>query len=267
MKILLAFALSLVLLTAGCHNDDCYCPDNIVYMDSDTPPVPPTGLRSITHDEYVILRWNANFEDDVKGYNIYYTLVRNGDFVFMAYTTDTVYFDEDVDNGVTYLYGITAVDCNDNESDLVSMTFDTPRPEGFDVKIYNFDTDPTSGGFSFVNGQITGAWSDAADIVFSYDEIINYYYVQVIDDYIQHFGFTNSIDELDYSPEGDDAGWSQIGEVEAIEGHSYIIRTYDNHYAKFRIKGLDQDYMIFDWAYQIDQNNPQLLTSPTDTHF
>jgi hypothetical protein len=46
--------------------------------------------------------------------------------------------------------------------------------------------------------------------------------------------------------------------VEAIVGHSYIVLTSDNHYAKFEVKSLNSSSMVLDWAYQIDPDNPEL---------
>ncbi len=83
MKVLIILVFGLAILNTGCHIedcDDCYCTDNIVYRDIDYPPVPPTGLVSTTHDEYVKLSWNSNYETDIDGYNVYYALDENSDF-------------------------------------------------------------------------------------------------------------------------------------------------------------------------------------------
>jgi len=61
--------------------------------------------------------------------------------------------------------------------------------------------------------------------------------------------------DVDFAPP---AGWSADGQVEAIFGHSYIVLTRDNHYAKFEVKSRDGSTMVMDWAYQIDPNNPEL---------
>ena len=44
-----------------------------------------------------------------------------------------------------------------------------------------------------------------------------------------------------------------------IEGHSYIVWTWDNHYAKFRVASVTSDRVIVGWAYQSDEGNPELL--------
>jgi len=36
------------------------------------------------------------------------------------------------------------------------------------------------------------------------------------------------------------------------------VLTRDNHYAKFEVQARSSASMLFDWAYQIDPNNPEL---------
>jgi len=51
--------------------------------------------------------------------------------------------------------------------------------------------------------------------------------------------------------------------VEVIFGHSYIIWTRDNHFAKLRVNGFIRAYgIVFDWAYQVDPGNPELAPRP-----
>ena len=71
---------------------------------------------------------------------------------------------------------------------------------------------------------------------------------------IQDAGFV-ALRDVDFAPP---AGWSTDGIVEAIVGHSYILLTRDNHYAKFEVKSHSGTSMVLDWAYQIDPNNPEL---------
>ena len=77
---------------------------------------------------------------------------------------------------------------------------------------------------------------------------------------IQDFGYTNSLDDVNWSPL---EGWSKIRRVEVILGHSYIIWTAYDHYAKLRVGEIVGDTKIyFDWAYQIDRGNQELAPRP-----
>ncbi|MDP6461803.1 MAG: hypothetical protein QGH59_08480, partial [Gemmatimonadota bacterium] len=52
--------------------------------------------------------------------------------------------------------------------------------------------------------------------------------------------------------------------VELIPGHTYVVWTWDSHFAKFRVTeeyfttpGIPAGVQI-DWAYQTDLDNPEL---------
>jgi hypothetical protein len=53
-----------------------------------------------------------------------------------------------------------------------------------------------------------------------------------------------------------------LGYVEVIEGHTYIIWTWDNHFAKLRVVDKHTDYIVFEWAYQIAEGNVELKVVP-----
>lgn len=77
------------------------------------------------------------------------------------------------------------------------------------------------------------------------------------DDYtdIQDAGYL-ALDDVDWAPE---EGWAPDGEVPLTEGHCYIVWTWDNHFAKFRVASVAPDRVMIDWAYQVDEGNPELL--------
>jgi hypothetical protein len=78
---------------------------------------------------------------------------------------------------------------------------------------------------------------------------------------IQDLGWTASMDDVSWAP-GD--GWSVAPSgVELIKGHTYVVWTHDSYYAKFRITNIIKAQGVpvaatFDWAYQIDRDNPEL---------
>jgi hypothetical protein len=82
---------------------------------------------------------------------------------------------------------------------------------------------------------------------------------------IQDAGYASSLDAVDFSPVGQTAGWSPTGTVELIPGHCYIVWTWDDHYAKFRVTGLSATTVSLDWAYQTATGNPELHAHPTHT--
>lgn len=77
-----------------------------------TPPAIPTGLSVLFGDSFADLRWDANTEEDLLGYNIYRREPGVSDWTKVndKPVTGERYLDESVVNAHTYEYRITAVD-------------------------------------------------------------------------------------------------------------------------------------------------------------
>jgi len=241
--------LTSLFLLAGCCYDGA---DN-------EPPSVPVGLRSITGDGEVLLVWYENTEPDLAGYRIYRSLTPSGYYYEIGETNLDYFLDFGLVNGETYYYAITAFDIHGNESDLsYEIVYDTPRPEGYDEKLFDYTEYPDYAGWNFSAYSIVGYDHPACDFYFGYDDYNEtfYFYVARPGGLIQDFGYTESLDEITYAPEN---GWSSTGIVEAILGHTYVFWTWDNHFAKFRVTAIGSDYVVFDWAYQIDPGNPELV--------
>ena len=98
---------------------------------SDTiPPTAPTGLSAMAGNQTVSLNWNDNAEPDLAGYNVYRSTTPgsghskiNGSLV-----TSSAYTDNNVINGTTYYYIVTALDGTMNESGPSNEVWATPSP-------------------------------------------------------------------------------------------------------------------------------------------
>lgn len=238
------------------------CADEVYIVRPDyTPPSVPKGLYSVTADEAVYLYWYDNDEKDFKEYRIYRRV--NGDDYYyrIAITKIAEYVDRDVENGTSYFYAVTARDRHGNESDFSEVAYDTPRPEGFE-RMYGRFYKPSLSGFDFSEPEVLH-WQDShADIYLEYDEELETFFLCRANDQtdIQDFGYTDDLDDVDWSPL---KGWSNLRWVEVIVGHSYIIWTANDHYAKLRVEEVVGDTKIyFDWAYQIDRGNQELAPRP-----
>lgn len=234
------------------------------YVEDTTPPFKPRGVRSITGDGEVTLVWLANQENDLAGYHVYRNDQPSGYFERIGTTSDTFYIDRDVENGRTYYYAISAFDIHGNESDLSDeLVFDTPRPSGENVILRDYHTHPNNAGWDFSTAQVVSYNDVLCDIFYEYDTTYGLHFMNTTNGTeIQDFGYTESLDDIDYAPE---EGWSRLGWVELIRGHSYIVRTADMHYAKFRVTALGPGYCQFDWAYQVDQGNRELAIKDVKT--
>ncbi len=248
---LLLFALLSFLFTS--------C-DEEYYYDS-TPPAPPTNVVTITGDNWVEVQWDANRDRDVAGYNVYYNYTYEGEYTLIGSTTDNYFVDYDAVNGETYFYAVAAYDFDGNESELsYDYVNDTPRPEGFNRAVFSYLTSPDKAGYDFSNYTVLPF--DSWDTDFFFENYEGTYYINVwAEADLQDMGPTYDIYDISKAPV---TGWiplvndENVKYTEAVPGHTYIIWTYDDHYAKVRIYEIDGDMMVFDWAYQTVTGNREL---------
>lgn len=261
MKTLLrkSYLITIVILTfliIGCDDDDFYY-DN-------TPPNSPQNLAVFVGDNKVEITWDHNRESDLAGYNIYYSFDYDGRYELIGNTEDNYYLDTDVNNGDTYFYAVTAYDFNGNESELsYDYAYGTPRPEGFNQAVFDYLVFPGTSGYSFSNYLVTPYNDLSTD--FFFENFEGTFYINVWEDTdIQDMGSTENIYDITYAPIN---GWVPLIEgdnvkyVEAEIGHTYVIWTWNNHFAKIRIKHITNQRMVFDWAYQLVEGERQLKTS------
>jgi TolB protein len=107
-------------------------PDNGGDNDTDEPPAAPANLTGNSGDQEVILNWDANNEDDLRGYHLYRSTESFSEISNMEPVNgsdviqETEFNDTNLDNGTTYYYRLTAVDEGSNESDVSAELEITP---------------------------------------------------------------------------------------------------------------------------------------------
>jgi hypothetical protein len=220
-----------------------------------TAPSAPRGLRTLALDNAVELRWISNTEHDLAGYKVWVAGRYDGRYELIGRTTSTIFTDYNARNGSTYYYGVTAYDFDGNESEMsTDMAYATPRPEGYGVTLTSYRSVPNSAGYDFSTYSVGPYDDDYTDVFF--EHFNGRFYLNVWNDTdIQDMGFTRSIDEIRVAPAN---GWSPSRSVEAIVGHTYVIWTWDDHYAKVRVVSVSSSQVRFDWAYQTMRGNPEL---------
>jgi len=222
------------------------CEDPMMYVDR-TPPSAPTGVIVDNGDNMAIVSWNYNRESDVAGYNVYSSSSYNGKYYLIGSTSGTYFNDYGIQNGTKYYYAITAYDYDNNESELsYEDAYSAPRPEGFNQAIFDYHLYPSLSGYSFATESVVADTSALSD--FYFDVTGGVYYLDVFNDSdIKDMGRTSSIYDIASAPA---SGWSTTKDAVAIVGHTYVIWTVDNHFAKVRISSLTSQRVVFDWAYQ-----------------
>lgn len=259
----------IVALAAGLIMWGCEVTERVYVHEPDNmPPGVPRGVSSITGDGDVTVVWLGSTEADLAGYLVYRddnadgVFTRIADLEVQSYRDQWFYVDQNVINSHTYDYAVSAYDYDGNESDLsYEDVFDTPRPAGFNVYV---DATSDLSGFDFSARSRVSYNSPNADIIFTYEEQLGTLFVEAAhsDDDIQDFGYTESLDDLDWAPED---GWSSVGWCELILGHTYVIWTGDNRFAKIRIIDMGETWLRFDWAHQEDPGNPELKRGVPDS--
>ncbi|MFI5253368.1 MAG: fibronectin type III domain-containing protein [Bacteroidota bacterium] len=234
------------------------CKETIYFPDT-TPPAPPQGLYTYPGDNFVEIHWTPNTESDLAGYNVYASTSVNGKYRFIATTRQNVFIDNGATNGVTYYYSISAFDINGNESDpSADIAYDTPRPEGYGVRLVNYLANPDKSGYDFSTYSIGPYDDNYSDMFYEYSNGQAYMDVWKDTD-IQDMGYTNSLYTIENAPTN---GWSPTKDIRLIEGHTYVLWTWNNHYAKFRVMQISPSNVIFDWTYQLQEGNVRLKTAP-----
>jgi len=253
-RVFLAISLiGLMAIFSGCNK--------FHHFYDDTPPSPPRDIWTVTGDCRVDIYWEENPENDVAGYNVYYSYSYDGKYTLIGSTESTHFIDDGAQNGSTYYYAVAAYDWEGNESDLSEdVVYDTPRPEGFNQALFDYIKSPNNSGYDF-SKYLVLPYDDAASDFF-FEKYNGKFYLDVWDDSdLQDMGSTIDIYDINKAPQG---GWIPIdaGEnikyAEAKVGHTYVIWTWDNHYAKVRIKSISSERMVFDWAYQLAEGNREL---------
>ena len=249
---LLIFALTLLFLNQAC---EIYEPDQEVdYI----PPTIPSGVVVSNGDERVYIYWDKNREGDLAGYNVYSSDSYDGRYMLIGSSDFNNFIDYDAVNGELYYYAVTAYDYNGNESELsYEDIYATPRPEGFNQAIFDYRAFPNNSGYSFSLYSVVAF--DSLDVDFFFENFEGDFYLDVWDDTdIQDMGATNDIYDIEFAPV---TGWSETKDAAAVVGHTYVFWTWNNHFAKVRISSITSERMVFDWAYQLAEGNPQLKSS------
>lgn len=82
------------------------------------PPAVPTGLSCVGHDHEVVLKWEANKENDLAKYRLYRSQTPLTGYESLVLTEFSKATDSGIDNYKPFYYKVSAIDKAENESEL-----------------------------------------------------------------------------------------------------------------------------------------------------
>jgi len=127
--------------------------DNWLQVPPDlTAPAVPDNLWASGADGAVSLDWDDNSEEDLDGYNVYRSTTSGSGYIKLndSILSSSDYTDNDVTNGITYYYVVTAVDTSTNESAYSGEVSATPGS----IVITSITIQENTIGFCSVDGDI-----------------------------------------------------------------------------------------------------------------
>ncbi len=245
----------------------------------------PLALTSISLDRAIHLSWTDNaYQADPAGFSAYrvysssYDLDHNAclnDWALEGTTVASAFLAADLPNGAPRCFGVTAVTIEGFESLWSDLRYDTPRPDGADVLVYTTASDPLRSGFRFFldgnnDGQagplelgiVSAAASGQMDFVVQTDAGGNIQIVpQRSNTTFQRYGSQpiRDLTAIDIAPVG---GYGSAPLL-AQPRYGYVFQMNEGdgfyRYGAIRVVATGPDYVIFDWSYQTDRGNPELI--------
>jgi hypothetical protein len=251
-----------------------------VDVPSFTPPPVPTDLEVVTLDATNFIRWNddARLASDFSGYRIYLLSDQGETQTLLGESDSPGFLDALAENGVTSSYAVSSVDIYGHESGNSLDAMGTPRPDFTGELVYSFMDDPALSGFRFsesdqldpivagtsldrhfrLEADMSGWWlvpGPSAE-VYPTGEFTTQLKCGVAADAV--------CEDWTIAPV---SGYNSV-DVSIEPEFTYMWRVVDGvgviHYGAIRVTllGTDQtgaELMIFDWAYQLQGENPQLI--------
>jgi hypothetical protein len=245
----------------------------------------PASLSSISLNGAVHLEWSDNAytsdPNDFSHYHVYsasYNLDQNlcgASWVTEGTTVAPVFLVGALSNGVPMCFEVTAVSRDGIESASSPLRNDTPRPDGGNVIVFTPDTlggaqsgfrfwlDANRNGLVDANelGLVGAASGGSMDFTVVHDTSGTYIVPQRTGVTMEVYGSTPIADltSIDVAPVG---GYAATG-IQALPLWGYVFQINDGaafyKYGALRVSAVGKNYIIFDWSYQTDPGNPELI--------
>ncbi len=250
-----------------------------VSVPSFTPPPVPTDLEVVALDATNYIRWNdsARSDSDFSAYRVYLLSDQGATQILLGGSDSPGFLDALAQNGVTSTYAVSSVDVFGHESGTSVSGQGTPRPDFTGELVYSFMDEPTLSGFRFSE-------SDQVDPIVPGGSPTRHFRLETdvsgwwlvpgpSAGVFPEGAFTTELKcGVAADPQCQDwtiapqSGYS-ASEIVVEPEFTYMWRIVESgvvRYGAIRVTllGTDQagsELMIFDWAYQLQSGNPQLV--------
>ena len=245
----------------------------------------PDSLWSVSLNGAVHLAWRDNaFQADPQGFSAYrvysapYDLDLNqcvNSWSLEGTTVASTFLAGNLSNGRPRCFGISAVTIEGFESLWSALRYDTPRPDGQEVVVYTAAADPLKSGFRFFldannDGQagplelglVSSAGTGQMDFTVQPDVNGNLQLVPLrANTSVQRYGSApiRDLTAIDIAPNGGYARTALLAQLRC--GYVFQMNEGDGfyRYGAIRVVATGPNYVIFDWSYQTDRGNPELI--------
>ncbi len=258
-------------------------PSNVVTVDESLALAAPAFLTSISLDSAIHLQWDdspfLNNQSVFSYYRVYstgYNLDLNlcdTSWAIEGTTVSPTFLVGALANGVPRCYAVSAITFDGYESQWSPLRNDTPRPDGRNVILWAVQDSAGRSGFRFwldSNGDgivqatelgITGAGGSSLMDFYVDSSAAGIRIVpQRAGDSLQTYGNgpIPDLTSIDIAPNG---GYARNA-LPAQPMWGYVFQMVQNPfyvYGAIRITAVGTNYIIFDWSYQTDPGNPELI--------
>lgn len=256
---------------------------NIVTIDEALRLEAPSSLASVSLNHAVHLLWADNaFLSDPSAFDSYrvYSSAYDLDaglcsaaWALEGTTVAPEFLVGAMANGAPRCFGVSALSIEGYQSMWSPVRQDTPRPDARNVLVYAREFNAGAlAGFRFwndVNTDGQGQPSELgivkggndADIDFRiYRDVTNAMWIEPVyaGTSVQVYGQVADLTDIDFAP---DLGYTRPA-VEAVPTYGYVFEIIEGsavHYGALRVTHVGLDYVIFDWSFQTDFGNPELV--------
>ena len=259
---------------------------NVVTVDERLRLESPAALSSVSLNRAIHLSWSDNAFTSAPArfasYRVYTTTYDldtgfcGTQWLLDGTTVAPEFLVSALANGAPRCFGVSAVSREGWESLWTDpLRQDTPRPDARNVLVFAYDENALLSGFRFwddVNGDDQPQASELGLVQDGNRTDIDFWvYRDPTDSSLwlrPEFAGTRmrlysntaiaDLTSIDVAP----AGGYSTNMIEAVPGFGYVFEIVEGsvlRYGALRVTHVGRDYLIFDWSFQSDIGNPQLL--------